>query len=103
MRLIIPAIIAISATFPAAAQSEITARRDALIQSYRNCVLTVSLGMPGNKHMVAEQSFFACSTEEEALRSWFALGPAPPAASEALISRLKLRIKQTILADPVSR
>jgi hypothetical protein len=99
----IPAILALLAASPATAGSEITARRDALIQSYKNCVLTVSLGLPGNKHMVAEQSFFACSTEEEALRAWFAMGPVSPAISDAFVSRIKLDMKRTILADPVAR
>jgi hypothetical protein len=88
---------------PALAQNAITAQRDRLISSYRDCVFSVSLGMPGEKRMVAEQALFACSTEEEALRAWFALGYVQPAVANSIIVRLKMDMKRIILSDPITR
>lgn len=89
-------------SFPQA-QAQSMATRDALIRSYENCVLTVSLGIRGEKHMVAEQAFSVCQTEEEALRAWFALVQVAPDISNSFVTRLKLSMKRTILADPIVR
>lgn len=95
-------LLAILELSPVQSQSAIATRRDTLIQSYRLCVLTTSLGMPGEKHMVAEQAFFACSTEEQALRAWFAIGPVDPNLANAFVVRLKADMKRTILGDPTT-
>lgn len=90
------------AFIPVAGQAQYPVR-DALIGSYRNCVLITSLGIGGERHMAAEQAFFACSTEEQAVRAWFASVQIDPNLANALVTRLKLDMKRTILADPVSR
>lgn len=101
MRPVFLAFVGILAFSPAGAQTA-TTHRDRLISSYRDCVLTVSLGIPGQKALVAEQAFFACSTEEQALRAWFALSYVQPAVAESIIVRLKMGMKRTILSDPAT-
>jgi hypothetical protein len=75
-------------------------QRDRLIQRYDNCVLTVSLGLGGPKQLVAEQSFFACQTEEQALRSLFSIVGLDQPFIQSIIVKRKLRLKTIILADP---
>jgi hypothetical protein len=90
----------LSAALPAQAATPAEQQRDRLVQRYDNCVLTVSLGIGGPKQIVAEQSFFACQTEEQALRSLFSYVGLDPPFIDAIIVKRKLRLKSIILADP---
>lgn len=71
-----------------------------LVKRYNDCVLTVSIGIVGERRMAAEQSFFACQTEEQAIRAYFALINMPPASTEAALVRRKLALKKIIMGDP---
>lgn len=71
-----------------------------LVQRYDDCVMAVSLGMTGERRMVAEQSFMACQTEEQAIRAYMGLTSTPRANVEAAIVRRKLALKRIIMGDP---
>lgn len=69
-----------------------------MLKRYDDCVLTVSLGIGGNRYEAAERSFFACQTEEQAIR---AMNSGNPYVNvEAGIAARKLRLKSIILRDP---
>jgi hypothetical protein len=41
-----------------------------------------------------ENAFFACSTEEQAIRAWLALSYVPAAVAQSIIVRIKLDLKK---------
>jgi len=91
------------ALFPAVAAAQAptdTRARDRILQRFDNCVLTVSIGVPGERNMAAEQSFMACQTEEEAVRTFLALNYVPFPTIEAIVVRRKLELKKIIRSDP---
>ena len=69
-----------------------------VLKRYDNCVLTVSLGIPGNRYEAAQRSFFACQTEEQAIRAM--ISGNPYVNVEAGMAARKLRLKSIILGDP---
>jgi hypothetical protein len=71
-----------------------------IIKRYDDCVLTVSLGIPGERRMAAEQSFRACQTEEQAIRAYFMLTGMPPASVETAMVSRKQQLKKIIMGDP---
>ena len=71
-----------------------------IIKRYDDCVLTVSLGISGERRMAAERSFSACQTEEQAIRAYFLLTGMPPASVEVAMVSRKLRLKKIIMGDP---
>jgi len=85
-------------TSSALSQDSITAQRDRLIESFRSCVIAAALdGIGANSlRMNAENAFLACSTEEQAMRSWFQLGNVSPAVTQSIIVRIKLDLKKTL-------
>lgn len=84
----------------AQAQNTAIAQRDRLVESYRGCVMLTSIGIPGENRLVAEQAFYACSTEEQTLRAWFAVMGVEPAIANSFVLRLKGNMKRIILSDP---
>lgn len=71
-----------------------------LLDRYNDCVLTVSLGIAGDRRIAAEKSFAACATEEQAIRAYMALADMPFANIDAAMIRRKLALKRVILQDP---
>lgn len=69
-----------------------------MLKRYDNCVLTVSLGIPGNRYEAAERSFFACQTEEQAIRAMASSNPYSNV--DAGMAARKLHLKSIILKDP---
>jgi hypothetical protein len=69
-----------------------------MLKRYDDCVLAVSLGISGNRYEAAERSFFACQTEEQAIRAMVSVNPYVNV--EAGLAARKLRLKSIILSDP---
>lgn len=67
------------------------------LKRYDTCVLTVSLGIPGNRFEAAERSFLACQTEEQVVRG---LASSPYVNLEGALATRKMRLKSIILKDP---
>jgi hypothetical protein len=69
---------------------------DRLIAQFRACVIGAVLDdmTPASLRTVVENTFFACSTEEQAIRAWFALSYVPPAVAQSRIVRIKLDLKK---------
>jgi hypothetical protein len=72
------------------------AARDRLIAQFRTCVIEAVIDdvTPASLRTAVENAFFACSTEEQAIRAWFALSYVPRAVAQSIIVRIKLDLKK---------
>jgi hypothetical protein len=85
------------AAFPAAAQ---TAETNALVNAYYLCVGKAAgrdAALFSNPEATAERAFFACQTEELAIRSWGELRNIPPAQLDAIIANFRGQAKAQVM------
>lgn len=78
----------------------IDATATTLARRFNECVLTASLGIPGERNAAAEMAFAACQTEEQAIRVYLGSLALPRGNAEMVIVNRKLALKKTILQDP---
>jgi hypothetical protein len=95
------AVIAIMSSGTAFAQNSNppdTTVRDQLIVRFKTCCLEAAfISSQSEPRLKAEQSFAACQTEEQAVRSWMQLASVPPNLAQALIVRIKIDLKKIIV------
>jgi len=98
---IVIAVIALMSSGIAFAQNSNppdTTVRDQLIVKFKTCCLEAAfISSQTEPRLKAEQSFAACQTEEQAVRSWMQLASIPPDIAQALIVRIKIDLKKVIV------
>jgi hypothetical protein len=85
-------------TFPALS-GDVQATRDKLISDFKDCAWQAfnSADKLTNPNLVAEASFLACSTEEQAIRAFLVLLQFQPAIARSIIVRIKLDEKKNLI------